>query len=733
MNEAPPPYHAHDPSPNVRSTAAPVYELSTAVNLQPHVLEDTASPSQQPGLRDISPQEVEQSGFISATPYFELRPPSRPRPHDFFVHTIVVNPHASKETTPYPIRNSLFPLREVDEYDWTTFLNHLFPPVFGEGSSGSNQATRPSPTARTRQFSSSSLENAKSRPEELTELVDRLSLPPTKRSTSESGAVPNPSRLRRIRLETVVAQWNTGFFEPRGLKIILLFTEDSLQWEGDETPLHKAVGRGKESEVRRVLEHSSCDVEVRNKKGETALYRAVSQGDKSIVKLLLENNADPQARPPGANSPLQTAVISDRSSILKMLIEKSTAGLEEVTSAGETPLYLAVARGQTKNVTSLLEAGANPHARPVGKDTMLDLAVNRRDSSILELLLKSGSDPNQRNRDGDTPLNRFVATGSANMVRTLLEYGANPKAKDRKGDPPLSVAVHQGHSSIVALLLAREDVDSIIDSENSKGETPVYTAISRGHTSITEILLKNGADPNKRPPQGETVLNLAVSHGNSTLVNQLLDRGVDVNVANKSGDSPLSQAVVRGDSFMISLLLSAGADVNAVNSTAEPILYRAVSTGNAAVTALLLAHGAKSDVQSHNGEPALYRAVYRGDASISAMLLCYGADARGNSPTGESCLYRAVYLGNTQLVSLLLGRGANPDEANSSNGDSPLYRAVYRGDVSIAMMLLGKGANPTTPSFNNESPLQHAMRKNNKSMMQVLNNVSLRCSDMKRV
>ncbi|KIW82788.1 hypothetical protein Z517_02031 [Fonsecaea pedrosoi CBS 271.37] len=749
MDESPPPYHPHDPNLSFPPTAAPVYASSTTVNPQPHALQDTAVSSREYGVRSISPLEVEQSGFISAAPYFELRPPSRPPPHDFFIHTIVIQPHDGAGTIPFPLKSSLFQLREVDEYDWTTFVNHLFP-ARGEATTHPTRTNAQNHSARIQSFSSSSVENVKSRPEALTDLVDRLSLPPSKTSTAESSPLTDPSSLRRIRIETVVAQWNAGFFGPRGLKIILIFPEDSSPTGrltpqscgrdaasslGEDNSLHKAVARGKESEVRRLLEQGSVYIDARNRKGETALYRAVSQGDKSIVKLLLENNADPQARPPEANSPLHVAVIYDRSSILKMLLERSTEGLEEVTSAGETPLYLAVARGQTKNATALLEAGANVHARPIGKDTMLDIAVNRHDSSMIKLLLKGGVDVNQRNRDGDTPLNRFIATGNTSMVKTLLEHGANPRAKNRNAETPLSLAVNQGHSSIVSLLLARDVVQKDIDSENLKGETPVYTAILKGSSSITEMLLKIGADTNRRPPKGETVLNLAVSHGNSTLVSQLLDRGSDVNAANKFGDSPLSQAVSRGDLFMVSLLLSAGADINAVNSEGDPILYRAVYNGNATATSLLLAHGAKANVQSHNCETVLYRAVYKNDTSICALLLSYGAEPRVGAPTGETCLYRAVYAGNTQLVSLLLGRGADPNVANEANptGESPLYRAVYRGDVSIAMMLLSKGANPTVPSVNNESPLQYAIRKNNKSMMQILSNASLRYSETKIV
>jgi ankyrin repeat protein len=114
------------------------------------------------------------------------------------------------------------------------------------------------------------------------------------------------------------------------------------------------------------LDKGGEDLEALNKKGETVLFKAVSRGDKGIVQLLLDNNANPLTRPEGSDSPLHLAVQNDKKTILKMLLEKSTVGIEETNSKGETPLYVACRKRQTSCIEVLLDHGANPNARPLG-------------------------------------------------------------------------------------------------------------------------------------------------------------------------------------------------------------------------------------------------------------------------------------------------------------------------------------------------------------------------------
>ncbi len=173
----------------------------------------------------------------------------------------------------------------------------------------------------------------------------------------------------------------------------------------EDSLLHQAVAKGKKSQVKLLLGTSSENIDAVNKKGETCLFRAVYRGDKDIVQMLLENNADPTAHPPGSDSPLHIACLKDSKSILKLLLEKSRFGIEERSTRDETPLYIAARLGYKSCVEILLDAGANPNARPKGKDCMLHLAVSSDNTSIAKLLLQRGVYTEEL-KDGKSPLYR---------------------------------------------------------------------------------------------------------------------------------------------------------------------------------------------------------------------------------------------------------------------------------------------------------------------------------------
>jgi ankyrin repeat protein len=637
--DAPPPYSPYSPE-HAPPASAPIYQE----------LLSTARPSQGDQQSTFSPpSELQQSGFISAAPYFALRSPTRPPPAGYFVYTIILDSETESLPSPSPV--SLFQQNEVDSHDWRTFTNHLFPPRAKEFASPVRQ------DHSSQVFGSSEVENKKGRHVDLPAMVQRMSTTPNKTS---AGGVPGSesSQLLAIRTQAVLREWNAGFFEPRGLKIFALPSEE-FSSDDNDTPLHQAVSRGKKSEVRLLLDHSSQIIDARNKKGETPLFRAVSQGETSIVEMLLEKDANPNARPPQGNSCIFTAVRRDDTKILTMLLGTQEVGLDEITPTGESALYYAVSQGQRKNAQLLLDAGASPHVRPVGKDTLLDLAVSRSDSALFRSILESGADPNQRNRNGDTPLSLFLLHGrsmsTSNLVltvRMLLDRGVNPNAKNGKGETPLSLAIRSSLSSVVPMLLEKNNID--IDTKNSKGESPLSHAIAQRDKESSIILLQHGADP------------------------------------------------------------------NTTNASGEHVLYRAICNGNSSLVALLLTHNARADAQGANGESALYRAVQRGETATAALLLSFGADPDSTGVNNETCLWRAVEQGDSTLAALLISRGATVD-APTSKGETPLYRAAVRDDTSMATMLLARGADSKKAVLRGESPLDYALRKGNDAMLRLFN------------
>ena len=589
----------------------------------------------------FSSEDLESSGYVSAISYFEMRPPNKSRPLNTILHHMTVDPRSSPDNLRYPQPSEVWLERGVDGQDWMTFMNYLFPSHSAGLLSGPSQQGRPvDEKLAMEKMSPNDLDNQKSRPEDFYPLIGNKDRSKTDMKIPGYRNIGEKNRLRRVRIEAVATQWNAGFFEPRGLRVVVDITDTVALHQVEssaplasgnvlerspqpaelvETPLHRAVASRNKVWVRQLLEKGQEDLEARNKKGETPLFRAVLKGDKAVVQMLLDKGANPQTRPVGQDSMLNLAVLGGHSSIVKLLLEKDTRNVEE------------------------------------------------------------------RNKDGESPLCRSVAKGDSSMVKLLLDHGATAAVRTAKGETPLSVAVSRGDTSIVSLLLADKEID--VEVENLKGETPLYSAISRGDTSTINMLLQKGANTKANPVGKETMLNLVVSKGNTSVTNLLLQRGVDVEVRNKSGETPLWRAISRGDTSIASLLLGVGADANTKSPSGETALYRAVSRGDTSITIALLGHGAYPDTPSPSGETPLYRAVSRGDTSITSLLVGNGANLETKSPSGETPLFRAVNRSDTSIVTLLLGNGANP-KAVSASGETPLEYAVKKGNKSIVQLLL---------------------------------------------
>lgn len=428
-----PPYSVHDPHPHGPSGSAhidptpppnsgrtfrrpavhpvapaPSHALNPNTSCQP--LTATSSIPDTASREDLA-----KTGFISAAPYFELRSPQRSRPRNTLYHHITITPDHSPGNLPFPHPGQKWISREVDHHDWTTFLTHLFPPAAAENNNGSDELQ----SNGYLDMAGLSLGDSRSRDD------SRPLLGGTSQNYPDGKQSRELERLRQVRIEAAKAQWNDGFFLPRGLEVLIKITNitppapvetqprrgsiNTLQKrpppQAEETLLHLMVAKGKRSQVKLLLEKGGEDLEALNKRGETCLYRAVSRGDKDIVQLLLDHGADPTERPPGSDSTLHIASYQGSKAILKYLVEKSQGQLEEPNSKGETPLYVALQRRHNSCIEILLEAGANPNYRPAGKDSMLHITITNNAKSIAKLLLQRGVDVEEL-KGGETPLYR---------------------------------------------------------------------------------------------------------------------------------------------------------------------------------------------------------------------------------------------------------------------------------------------------------------------------------------
>jgi len=181
----------------------------------------------------------------------------------------------------------------------------------------------------------------------------------------------------------------------------------------------------------------------------TPLQKAIIRGDDEAVRRIIGAGADVEGLGWGTDkqeSPLYTAAVTDNLRAAQLLVAKG-AKVDRILSYGRHPLKQAAFWGYTDMVSFLLGAGADPEAG--GPETALVLAAcvpgnrvsNPIDKGIMKLLLEKGADPNRSGnlivRIGDTPLACAARKGDAAAVRLLLKHGAevDPAALDQAAGP----------------------------------------------------------------------------------------------------------------------------------------------------------------------------------------------------------------------------------------------------------------------------------------------------------
>lgn len=327
---------------------------------------------------------------------------------------------------------------------------------------------------------------------------------------------------------------------------------------GGETALMTAARTGLADSVRDLLAHGAS-VNAREQKGQTALMWAAAEGNTDVVDALLEAGADFRTPLDSGFTPFFFAVREGRTDAVLRLLEagidvndtmhpRTGGGARRRTT---TPLLLAAANGHFELGVALLDAGADPNARPAGFTALHAMTWVRKpirgdgdppptgsgavDSlEFVRQLVSRGADVNARLEHGESGQGRFTTTGSTPFVlaartsdlpllKLLLELGADSRLANADHCTPLLAAAGVG---------ALGNGDETAGTEEEAIETVFW-------------LLQHGAQINAVDDNGETVMHGAAYQEWARLAEVLVEHGADLQVWNREnrwGWTPLMVA-----------------------------------------------------------------------------------------------------------------------------------------------------------------------------------------------
>lgn len=207
------------------------------------------------------------------------------------------------------------------------------------------------------------------------------------------------------------------------------------------------------------------DVNVKNKKGSTALHWSSSNGYFDIANYL---------------------------------ISRKKAQIDIRDKQRKTPLQFACGRGNGLIAKHLLNYNADPDLTDEKGDTALHWSIFNFHNDCAKKLIEHKAEINCQNNEGITPLNAALIVGNLEMTNLLLQKKAELLI-DKSKRNPVHCAVWGNNlhclKSIINALPADKKAD-FINARDFAGETPLHSAAVSGNWQMALMLIKHGADAN---------------------------------------------------------------------------------------------------------------------------------------------------------------------------------------------------------------------------------------------
>lgn len=333
------------------------------------------------------------------------------------------------------------------------------------------------------------------------------------------------------------------------------------------TALMTAAEAGHVELVRRLIEAGAA-VNRSNARGETALFFGAKRGHISVVEELVFRKADVNHVDSMGRSPLILALTEVKkpeaaTAIVRFLLKGKADPnrySKEALERGETPLFLAAAKGMDDAVSALLRGGAKMQVQDSRKETAFFKAIREGHLPVVRTLMNAGAlDASIRNQQGLTAAAVAIRSGREDIYREILAKTRSLDDVDTMGNTLLMTAILSNQRPAFQILLQRGAKLSV---RNRVGDSPLTLAAMKGQLDIVRDILRKGAEVNSISQTGRSPLMWAIAQGYEDIAQELLGKGARVNQKDVEGMTPLRLARERKDDRLVQLLLSYGAKEN---------------------------------------------------------------------------------------------------------------------------------------------------------------------------
>ncbi|XP_058798082.1 ankyrin-1-like [Phymastichus coffea] len=350
---------------------------------------------------------------------------------------------------------------------------------------------------------------------------------------------------------------------------------------------------------------------------------------------------------------------------------------------GSTPLMLAVARTQVKNVELLLDANADIHKihDSTGQNA-LQMALKSYNSSetlrIMKMFLvktKKICLSNEELADillsSNCVLDRIMYLGNSNLTKVILDRGFNVNVKNSEtGNTALHIAAKLNDVKNVSMLLQyKADVNAV----NAVDQVPFTYHII--HRKVQNLVIMyniipediNWTSPDKEDPR-RLKLYPIFANGTEETINLFIKKfKVNFKVRDHCGRTALHYLSFNNNRKALKPLRYINFDINASDINGETALHVAARQEASYVLEFLLDKKADVNALDNNGYSPLFHAIHKkGKTSRRVwcvnLLMQHHADAQIISESNETVIQMCIELKNYNLAEPILAHLAILDE-----------------------------------------------------------------------
>ena len=229
--------------------------------------------------------------------------------------------------------------------------------------------------------------------------------------------------------------------------------------------------------------------------------------------------------------------------------------------------------------------------------------------------------------------------------------------------------------------------------------------IDENYSKWLQLFKDNEVDINTLDSDNQTLLHKAAIEKNSDLIEAILAFNPNLNIADKKKQTPIYLLMDNETSVdLVRKMLDAGA-VPSKTEKSKSVLFQAFKYNNNSVANYLVSKGLSPWETNEQMVTCLDIAIENNNYELVELAIKSGMTAKDA---------RMENLTNEKIIKYLLQHEANIQNIQLNNV------ITYTNNAALVKWLIQAGANPDQKGFMNQTPLYHAIKKNNFELIQFL-------------